>query len=122
MTAITGNTYPVRTELRALGGQWDGAKKAWYVPDDRAEEARGLLTVGAARANTSRRSRRPREIGGYPIVKRERDAIAVYDTVAAEVVSDNASIWSLAKSKALRERGTGNECVYLGFPTPGEQR
>jgi hypothetical protein len=47
MTAITGNTYPVRVELRGLGGQWDKANKAWMVPDEKAEEARAL--VGSTR-------------------------------------------------------------------------
>lgn len=49
MTPITGNTYPVKEELRGLGGKWDGEKKAWMVPDDRAEEARALV-AGAANA------------------------------------------------------------------------
>lgn len=57
MTPIRGKTYPVRRELRALGGQWDEKKQAWYVPDDRADEARGLLEVGQARANAARASR-----------------------------------------------------------------
>lgn len=56
MTAITGNTYPIRRELRAMGGEWDAAKKAWYVPDERADEARSLLGTGTARSNASRRS------------------------------------------------------------------
>ena len=55
MTAITGKTYPIRHELRDLGGTWDAAKQCWFVPDDRADEAKGLLEVGRARANVSRR-------------------------------------------------------------------
>lgn len=43
MTTITGNTYPVRRELRAMGGEWDAAKKAWMVPNEKAAEARALL-------------------------------------------------------------------------------
>lgn len=41
--AITGNTYPVRTELRNLGGEWDKGEKAWMVPSDKAEEAKALV-------------------------------------------------------------------------------
>jgi hypothetical protein len=33
MIAISGNTYPVRDQLKALGGKWDPAKKAgWCRP------------------------------------------------------------------------------------------
>lgn len=46
MTAITGNTYPVRNEMRAIGGQWDAANKAWLVPDDKAEYAKSLIPTG----------------------------------------------------------------------------
>lgn len=54
MTPICGKTYPVRRELRALGGLWDGKTQAWMVPDDRAAEARGLVDVGRARHNAAR--------------------------------------------------------------------
>lgn len=43
MVAITGNTYPVRERLKALGGRWDAARQCWMVPEDRAEEARRLV-------------------------------------------------------------------------------
>lgn len=55
MTLITGNTYPVRAELKALGGTWDKARQGWLVPDDQAGEARAI--VGAAPAAAPRRSR-----------------------------------------------------------------
>jgi hypothetical protein len=42
-TLITGNTWPVRTALKALGGTWDPDDHGWYVPDARAEEARGIV-------------------------------------------------------------------------------
>lgn len=48
MALITGNTYPHRSELRAMGGEWDVAAKGWRVPDERAEEARALV-AGAVR-------------------------------------------------------------------------
>ena len=40
---ITGNTYPVREQLRALGGRWDPRAKGWRVPRCREAEARQLL-------------------------------------------------------------------------------
>ena len=45
MIRITGNTYPVRVQLRALGGEWVERTKAWWVPDDRADEARALVAA-----------------------------------------------------------------------------
>lgn len=39
---ITGHTYPVRDQLKALGGRWDAAAKGWRVPAERASEARAL--------------------------------------------------------------------------------
>lgn len=43
MTAITGNTYPVRDQLRDLGGKWDADARCWQVPDDKAEQARKIV-------------------------------------------------------------------------------
>lgn len=40
---ITGNTYPVREELRALGGRWDPRAKGWRVPRSREAEARQIV-------------------------------------------------------------------------------
>lgn len=40
---ITGNTFPVKDQLKALGGKWDAAGKGWAVPEEKAEEARGLV-------------------------------------------------------------------------------
>lgn len=40
---ITGNTYPVRAELRALGGEWDKGAQGWRVPADKAAAARELV-------------------------------------------------------------------------------
>ena len=41
--AITGNTFPVKDQIKALGGRWDAERKAWMVPADRAEQARQLV-------------------------------------------------------------------------------
>lgn len=43
MVEITGNTYPVRDRLKALGGKWNPARNCWMVPADKAEEARALV-------------------------------------------------------------------------------
>lgn len=56
MIAITGNTFAVKEQLKALGGRWDATAKAWNVPDERAEEARALV-AGAAPPARGRRAR-----------------------------------------------------------------
>lgn len=58
MPLITGNTYPVRVELRGLGGTWNKAMQGWDVPEDKAEEARAI--VAAAPAQERRSHSRPR--------------------------------------------------------------
>ena len=59
MTAITGNTFPVKDQLKALGGRWNAEAKAWMVPDAKADEARRLVASGAT--SDSRDSYRPRK-------------------------------------------------------------
>lgn len=46
---ITGNTYPVKDSIKALGGRWDAAAKGWRVPEAKADEARALV-AGAPRS------------------------------------------------------------------------
>lgn len=50
---ITGNTYPVKDQLREMGGKWRPAEKAWEVPADKAAEAQSL--VNSAPKSTPRR-------------------------------------------------------------------
>lgn len=59
MIAITGNTYPVKDQLKALGGRWNGDRKAWMVPDDKADQARNLVSGASAP--------KPRARGGWGI-------------------------------------------------------
>lgn len=41
---VTGNTYPVKDQLKALGGRWDAQAKGWRVPADKASEAQALVS------------------------------------------------------------------------------
>lgn len=43
-TLITGNTYPVKDQIKALGARWDAAAKGWWVPNESAEEAQRLVS------------------------------------------------------------------------------
>lgn len=81
MQLITGNTYPVKEKIKALGGTWNKAACGWNVPDEVADECRALVAgapVSQARAprrGSSRyQSRYARFAGGgeYYVNKRGR--------------------------------------------------
>ena len=52
---ITGNTYPVKDAIKALGGRWNADAKGWDVPADKADEAKALVagSVGTPRSSGS---------------------------------------------------------------------
>lgn len=60
MQLITGNTYPVRSQLKALGGTWDAAAQGWRVPNVLADAARKIVeSAGPAQPReATSRSRR----------------------------------------------------------------
>lgn len=41
---VTGNTYPVKDSIKALGGRWDASAKGWRVPADKAPQAQALVS------------------------------------------------------------------------------
>lgn len=57
MTPISGNTYPVKDQLKALGARWDAAQKVWMVADEVAQKAREI--VAGASSATSRPPAKP---------------------------------------------------------------
>ena len=62
MTKITGNTYPVKDQIKALGGKWNAAEKCWMVADEKAPQA--LALVSSAPQKTTSRARSYRSYGG----------------------------------------------------------
>ena len=40
---VQGNTFPVKDQLKAIGGKWDPVSRAWTVPADKAAEAQALV-------------------------------------------------------------------------------
>ena len=65
MTTVTGNTYPVRAQLKELGGRWDPTRQGWnFTSDQAAEEAREIVAAaGPAQPYTPRRNRSRRRYG-----------------------------------------------------------
>jgi hypothetical protein len=57
LVAITGNTYPVKDKLKALGARWDGEAKAWMVVPDKADQAKAI--VAGAKPFSGQSSYRP---------------------------------------------------------------
>jgi len=53
-TLITGNTYPVRAELKALGATWNKAAQGWNVPDKHKDEALLIVANAASQAPSPR--------------------------------------------------------------------
>lgn len=45
MKTITGNTYPVRQQLKDLGGRWNAAAQGWDVPDEAAGKAAEIVAA-----------------------------------------------------------------------------
>lgn len=45
MKKVYGNTFPIKDKIRERGGKWNAQEKSWYVPDDRLEEIRALMSV-----------------------------------------------------------------------------
>ena len=45
MPTITGNTYPVRDQLKGLGGRWNAGAQGWDVPEDKADQARAIVAA-----------------------------------------------------------------------------
>ena len=46
---ITGNTYPVRLQMRDLGGVWNKPAQGWDIPAAKADEARALVAGTGSR-------------------------------------------------------------------------
>jgi hypothetical protein len=65
---ITGNTFPVKDAIKALGGRWNPAAKGWDVPEDKANEAKLLVAGTAPATKPAARPARPSNWRpcGYP--------------------------------------------------------
>jgi hypothetical protein len=43
LVALTGDTYPLRAQLKAMGAVWDSAGRAWKIAPERAAQAQALV-------------------------------------------------------------------------------
>lgn len=56
---VSGNTFPVKDEIKALGGRWNADRKCWMVPADKADQAFRLVQ------SAPRQSRPSSSAGSY---------------------------------------------------------
>jgi hypothetical protein len=49
MVLILGNTHPVRSQLKALGGVWDAKIEGWRLPESKVTEARELVKASGSK-------------------------------------------------------------------------
>lgn len=57
---LVGNTYPVKAEIKALGGHWDGDRKAWWVGTAKASEAEALVAQLAGNGSATATAATPK--------------------------------------------------------------
>lgn len=48
LVKITGNTYPVKDQLKAIGARWDADSKCWMIAADKADAARKIVAGSPA--------------------------------------------------------------------------
>jgi hypothetical protein len=48
LVAVTGNTFPVKDQLKALGARWNPDAKAWMVAAGLAEKAKAIVAGGSS--------------------------------------------------------------------------
>ncbi len=51
---ITGNTYPVKDSLKALGCRWDGQHKVWMAPEDVFIQAQNIVAQAPKKGYSTR--------------------------------------------------------------------
>lgn len=70
LIAISGNTYPVKEQLKALGARWNGDLKAWMVTPDKAEQAKAIVASAGPKKSFAGASR----FGSYATIGQRQNA------------------------------------------------
>ena len=105
-TLITGNTYPVKGEIKALGGKWDPEAKGWRVPETRAAEAQALV-AGAAPRRIAQRD-------GYSRGAHRRTGCSCG---SRDGITQSTDCWGVASRLIkTRQSARANGCQLAGRP------
>ena len=57
--AISGNTYPVKEQLKALGAKWDPDQKCWTITDKKLAEAQTIVAAAPPPDPNAKKDYRP---------------------------------------------------------------
>lgn len=113
--AKSGGTTTTTGRLNYKGKQILHAGDGYEVPSIDPESR--FDTVKDAKKFIDEWSKNPKSVDGYPVVKKEMDAWALYDADAHEIIAyAPGAPWPISKTKALREKGSGHKVYYIGIP------
>lgn len=129
---ISGNTYPHRIAFRAMGGKWDGAKKAWVLPAEKAGEALALMVEVVDSAKEALRATRDIAKAAFPGWKgrklrvERRETVTLSGTywsggsknefVAVELATMRTSPADARLGDPNAFGGIGDSCPTIGIP------
>ena len=65
MKLVTGNTFPVKDRIKAMGGRWNAAQKGWEVPDAQYEAVRVMVDHAPKASRTTTSNYDPQRFNGY---------------------------------------------------------
>src|SRR5262249_36438862 len=83
---LTGNTFPIREQIKNLGGHWDGERRAWWV-------GKGKREAIAALANSAVPQSTHDEMG-----ERKSEAMADDTRLLARVRTERGAAYLLART------------------------
>lgn len=112
LVQIRGNTYPIREQLKALGGRWNADDKVWEVPAFNSAEARAL-----AQSQPPKQSAPPVGAGWLPV---KGNTYAVKDILKAQFNArwDGASkAWLVAPDKLAAAQNVVEALKGTSAPT-----
>jgi len=121
MTTITGNTFAVKDQLKALGGRWNADAKGWDVPDDRAERAREIVASAGERTFPASFSRladgswgiRGKGLAaGAKVAVRKREGSTSTETVG-RVLSTDSEGWQMASIVPTEKPKSAGSAKYV---------
>jgi hypothetical protein len=112
LVQIRGNTYPIRDQLKALGGRWNPDDKVWEVPASNSAEARAL-----AQSQPPKQAAPPVGSGWLPV---KGNTYAVKDILKAQFNArwDGASkAWLVAPDKLTAAQNVVEALKGTSSPT-----
>lgn len=72
MVAISGNTYPVKEQLKSLGARWHADEKCWMVAESQAIRAREIV-AGAGPKKPYSGASRYGSYGSYATIEQRKN-------------------------------------------------